>query len=87
MKIRRKINGAWTDITLTREEIFEAHREVIKYFMADEIAGMLSGADDETIMHLAEMAYAEYEDGNGLTQYECIEKIVGDYKESHAETD
>lgn len=84
MKITRIINNKTVEIELTADEISLAHTEHIKNFMQSELENSF-GYDTQTAEELAELAYDEYAEGNGLTEYECIEKIAEEYENEHSD--
>lgn len=84
MKITRIINNKTVEIELTADEISLAHKEHIKNFMQSELENSF-GYDTQTAEELAESAYDEYAEGNGLTEYECIEKIAEEYGKEHSD--
>lgn len=82
MKIYREINGTKFDIELTNEELSMAHKEFVTDFMYNTLINDFEFQNNtETAEKLAEKAYQEYCKGEGLTEYECIEKIFEIYKE------
>lgn len=68
MKIKR--NGK--EYALTTEELFAAHREFVVNFMRDTLESNF-GIDEKDSEKLAEAAYEKYAEGDGKTEYECIE--------------
>ena len=68
MKIKR--NGK--EYALTTEELFAAHREFVVNFMRDTLESDF-GIDEKDSEKLAEAAYEKYAEGDGKTEYECIE--------------
>lgn len=68
MKIKR--NGK--EYILTAEEIFAAHREFVVNFMRDTLESDFE-INEKDSEKLAEAAYEKYAEGNGKTEYECIE--------------
>lgn len=81
MKIKRVIGGKKVTIELTDEEIFQANTEFVTRFMRDTLIKDF-GVSDEKADELAVAAYKKYCEGNGLTEYECIEVAVDDWKKS-----
>ena len=75
MEIER--NGV--KIKLTKEEIYKAHIEFITGWMRSEIESM--NFPEPVANKLAITAYELYSEGNGETEYECIEKAVDDFRQ------
>lgn len=71
MKIKR--NGI--EYILTTEELFSAHREFVVNFMRDTLESDF-GTDEKDSEKLAEAAYEKYAEGDGKTEYECIEWVA-----------
>lgn len=80
MIIKRNINGKEIDIELTSEELAEANAEFVTAFMKDTLINDFN-LDDETADQLADEAYQLYCEGDGKTEYECIETVYENYKE------
>ena len=57
---------------LTLEELCDAHAEFVTLFMKLELMGKY-GLTEETAEDVAERAFDRYCEGNGETEYECIE--------------
>ena len=72
------------DITLTYDELSAAHAEFVTNFMKDTLKDDF-GYDDSTAQDLAETAYEKYCEGDGLTEYECIEWAVDKYEKAEIE--
>lgn len=68
MKIVR--NGQ--EFKLTEQELQEAHREFVVNFMESELLENFDMNETES-RNIAEAAYDRYCEGNGETEYECIE--------------
>lgn len=68
MKIVR--NGQ--EFKLTEQELQEAHREFVVNFMKSELLENFDVNETES-KDIAEAAYDRYCEGNGETEYECIE--------------
>lgn len=81
MVITRKINGQKVQIKLTQKELFKANSEFVKNWMKDVLMNDYVYTR-KLAENLAVSAYDEYCKGNGLTQYECIEKIVDEYEKN-----
>lgn len=75
MEIER--NGV--KIKLTEEEIYKAHIEFVTGWMRSEIESM--NFPEPVANELAITAYELYSEGNGETEYECIEKAVDDFRQ------
>ena len=80
MKIKRTINGQEVEIELTGKEIQETHREYVTDFMQNTLEQDFHYSPD-IAKTLSTLAYQEYCKGNGLTEYECIEKVADNYEE------
>lgn len=74
MEIER--NGV--KIKLTEDEIYKAHIEFVTGWMKSEIESM--EFPESVANELAVTAYELYSEGNGETEYECIEKAVDNFK-------
>ncbi len=74
MEIKR--NGV--KIKLTKGEIYKAHIEFVTGWMKSEIESM--NFPESVANELAVTAYELYSEGNGETEYECIEKAVDDFR-------
>lgn len=68
MKIVR--NGQ--EFKLTEQELQGAHREFVVNFMESELLENFDMNEAES-RNIAEAAYDRYCEGNGETEYECIE--------------
>lgn len=68
------------EFELTFHELLEAHEEVVKQFMADTLMGDFN-LDEEEAKEIAIKAYERYCEGNGETEYECIEWAYNQYCE------
>ena len=76
MKITREINGQIVNISLTGEEIAEAHAEFVKNWMAGTAQEIDENLTDRQAAKIGEAAYDIYCSGNGETEYESVEKAV-----------
>lgn len=74
MEIER--NGV--KIKLTKDEIYKAHIEFVTGWMKSEIESM--EFPESVANELAVTAYELYSEGNGETEYECIEKAADDFR-------
>ena len=74
-----KITRDGKEIELTAEELEEAHAEFVTNFMRMTLETDF-GVSPEDSQDLAEQAYDRYCEGNGETEYECIEAV---YSESN----
>lgn len=74
-----KITRDRKEIELTAEELEEAHAEFVTNFMRMTLETDF-GVSPEDSQDLAEQAYDRYCEGNGETEYECIEAV---YSESN----
>lgn len=68
MKIVR--NGQ--EFVLTEQELKEAHKEFVVNFIKNELLENFDVSEKES-RNIAEAAYDRYCEGNGETEYECIE--------------
>ncbi len=68
MKIVR--NGQ--EFTMTDQELQAAHKEFVVNFMENELLENFDVSEKES-RNIAEAAYDRYREGNGETEYECIE--------------
>ena len=78
MKIRR----GNIEYVLTVSELYEAHKEFVINFMREELKTQYSVSAPYAIEY-AEKAYERYTEGNGETEYECIEWAARKYKEKY----
>ena len=78
MKIRRGNR----EYVLTSSELYEAHKEFVINFMREELKTQYSVSAPYAIEY-AEKAYERYTEGNGETEYECIEWAARKYKEKY----
>lgn len=74
MKIIR--NGQ--EFKLTGNELMEAHAEFVTNFMQKELLENFDAKEEDT-RKIAESAYGRYCEGNGETEYECIEWAYEEY--------
>lgn len=65
--------------TLTDEELMEAHKEFVTSFMEDKLINDF-GLDEKSSNNVAVNAYEHYCEGNGKTEYECIEWAYNQYE-------
>ena len=68
------------EVELTDEELLDAHEVYVTNFMQNELENKF-GYSTEIAEELAVSAYMEYTKGDGLTEYECIEKIIAEYED------
>lgn len=80
MKIRRGNR----EYVLTSSELYEAHKEFVINFMREELDAQYDVPAPYAIEY-AEKAYERYADGNGKTEYECIEWAARKYEEKCGE--
>lgn len=64
--------------TLTEEEVAMAHAEFVVSFMEDELISSFS-LDEGMAKEVARAAYDRYCEGNGETEYECLEWAYDKY--------
>ena len=69
-----KIVRAGKAYELTKDELYEAHKEFVTSWMAKTLEEDFGVPEDES-WDYAELAYQRYTYGDGETEYECIEKI------------
>lgn len=81
MKIKRIFKGKEVEIELTSEELAQAKSEFTTAFMEDILVSDF-GISDEKAGELAIKSYEKYCEGNGLTEYECVEETVHDWQTS-----
>lgn len=67
-------------ITLTNEELSQAHKEFVTNFMMNELMNNFNITDKETAKDIANNAYEIYCKGDGKTEYECIECAYCEYE-------
>ena len=67
-----KIKRDGKEYILTTEELFAAHQEFVTNFMQETLESDF-GIDEKDSEKLAEAAYEKYAEGDGKTEYECIE--------------
>ena len=67
-----KITRGDMSFDLTLEELCEAHAEFVTMFMKLELMKTY-GLTEEAAEDVAERAFDRYCEGNGETEYECIE--------------
>lgn len=79
MKIKRIVNGQERFFTLTDEELSKAHTEYVINFMVNTLQNDfdLEKKDAEKV---AVIAYDLYCEGNGDTEYECIQKAYDEQR-------
>lgn len=75
-----KIIREGKEFELTYQEMLEAHEQVVKGFMAGTLMDDF-GLDREEAKTFADKAYDRYCEGNGKTEYECVEWAYDQYKE------
>ena len=80
MKIRRGNR----EYVLTEAELYRAHKEFVTSFMIDRLE-VDFGVPKAYAIEYAEKAYERYSEGNGETEYECIEWAAKEYKEKYGE--
>lgn len=75
-----KIIREGKEFELTYQEMLEAHEQVVKGFMAGTLMDDF-GLDRKEAKTFADKAYDRYCEGNGETEYECIEWAYNKYAE------
>lgn len=78
MKIRRGNR----EYVLTSSELYEAHKEFVINFMREELNAQY-GLPAPYAIEYSEKAYERYSEGNGETEYECIEWAAKQYEEKY----
>ena len=73
MKIRRGNR----EYVLTSSELYEAHKEFVINFMREELDAQYD----------VPAPYERYADGNGKTEYECIEWAAKEYEKKYGEVE
>ena len=66
------------EIELTYQELYEAHKEFIVLYMQGELESSFDIPKADSIK-VAEKAYDIYSDGDGLSQYESMQKAADEY--------
>ena len=79
MIIKRTFLNQEFEIELSPEEISEAHTEHVTNFMENKFINDFDIQDKSMAHELAVSAYQLYCEGDGYTEYECIEKIYDEY--------
>ena len=72
-----KIVREGKEIELTSEELAMAHAEFVTNFMRKTLEEDFDVAPEDS-QQLAEQAYDRYCEGNGETEYECIEAVYSE---------
>ncbi len=67
-----KITRDGKEYELTFEELTRANQEFVTNFMQETLESDF-GIDEKDSEKLAEAAYKKYAEGDGKTEYECIE--------------
>ena len=80
MKITRLVNNEIMEFELTTEEISDAHDEHVTNFMKNILIRDFD-LDEKTAEEYAVIAYNKYCQGDGKTEYECIEEAYEEYEE------
>lgn len=75
-----KIIREGKEIELTSEELASAHAEFVTNFMRKTLEEDFDVAPEDS-QQLAEQAYDRYCEGNGETEYECIEAVYSESEE------
>ena len=73
-----KIKRDGKEYILTADELAKAAKEFVTNWMEDELRDQYNLLDHEA-EDIAKEAYALYCEGNGKTQYECIEKAYQEF--------
>lgn len=78
MKIRRGNR----EYVLTEDELYRAHKEFVASFMIDRLEVDFRVPKAYAIEY-GEKAYNRYCDGDGETEYECIEWTAKEYEKKY----
>lgn len=81
MKIQRIVNGRPRTFILTWEEVTKTHEEFVLNFMKNTLINDF-GLDEEAAEIHSCIAYDIYSLGNGLTEYESIQKAYDEYQDN-----
>ena len=76
-----KRNGA--EFKLTAEEIFCAHKEFVINWMKNTLEEEFSIPEAHSGKY-AELAYDKYSEGNGESEYQCVEAAAEEYEKLHS---
>ena len=76
-----KRNGA--EFKLTAEEIFCAHKEFVINWMKNTLEEEFSIPEAHSGKY-AELAYDKYSEGNGESEYQCVEAAAEEYEKFHS---
>ena len=79
-----KIKRGNREYVLTEAELMEAHKEFVINFMREELTTQYDVPAPYAIEY-AEKAYDRYAEGNGETEYQCIEWAVEEYEKKYGE--
>ncbi|SCH17017.1 Uncharacterised protein [uncultured Clostridium sp.] len=80
MKIRRGNR----EYVLMEDELYRAHKEFVASFMIDRLE-VDFGVPKAYAIEYGEKAYDRYCDGDGETEYECIEWAAEEYEKKYGE--
>ena len=80
VKIHRRINGETVEITLRAKEVAKAREVSVKNFFDDELRGNFD-IPRKDIEAVSDSAYDILCEGNGETEYECLEKAYDEYRD------
>lgn len=72
--------------TLTEEEVAMAHAEFVTAFMEKELINSYD-MDEQEAKEAAKSAYDLYCEGDGKTEYECIEQAYNEYTNTNTENE
>ncbi len=72
--------------TLTEEEVAMAHAEFVTAFMEKELINSYD-MDEQEAKEAAKSAYDLYCEGDGKTEYECIEQACNEYTNTNTENE
>ncbi len=78
MTITRTYADTTVHIVLTQKELAQANAEFVRNFMQN-VAEQDFGYEPQIAKEIAIYAYDLYCEGNGETEYECVEKAVENY--------
>lgn len=72
--------------TLTEKEVAMAHAEFVTAFMEKELINSYD-MDEQEAKNVAKSAYDLYCEGDGKTEYECIEQAYNEYTNTNTENE
>lgn len=83
MQIKRIISDQEVNITLTQDEIADAHKEfIVNFFISELISNYNDEIPEEKNREIACAAYDIYCKGEGLTEYDSLREAIYSYLRS-----